>query len=356
MAVTIQELCTIATNYISNICTNITNYNNIALEFKAGYSRRFNHNRSFSTFAIINPISQVNEATITSQLSSYLSNNAFTDLNAEVSSSTLISIYTLIAAFTSARVNLVTSQFSSDSYICYNADTVSYDLDSADILNDNSEIIFSSEGLSASYHIQRIIQQSIKTKSIQYSVSISGYSFNDNYLPTGNVDVDNTTPAIVYVPSQYLISLVSSSVSQTVLQNHPSGGRSSSSGYLKFTINTTSKDYTEAYLVIECGFRLPGYRNSYTVCWSWEPNSTNDIYSNALPSSFSASPNTISGRQEVARFAISKSGSLIFNLAYCFNYWTNGAGDTASPQTIYIYYKVINAYGGSEYIEKTFRV
>lgn len=358
MAVTLQSLFDIAVSNISSICSNILNFSSISSEFKSGYTREFNHNRSKCTVTIANPVSQVNTSQVSSQFSTFLSDNGFSDMSKELSSGEIISYYILVAVFTSARVNYVASQFSIDTYICYNNNNnkVTYDFDSAVISAVDNEIILASDGLISSYYFQKIINQNIKANSIQYNFVMTGYAYKDGYIPTGNVDVDNTTPAIVYVPSQYLINLVSSSVSQTVLQNHPSGGRSSSSGYLKFTINTSSKNYTDAYLIVECGFRLPGYKNSYSVCWSWELNSTSDIYSNSLPWSFSASPNTISGRQEIARFALSKSGSLTFNLAYCFNYWTDGSGDTSSPQTIYVYYKVINAYGESEYIEKTFRV
>lgn len=195
MTVTLQELCTIAVNTISSICSNITNYNSISSEFKSGYSIAFDHNRSKATFTLTNPINSVDSNTVNSQLSSFLSDNGFTSLSAELTPSTIISVYTLLAVFTSARVNLVASQFSVNKYICYINDDVTYDFDSASILTTDSDIIFATEGLSASYYIQRIIRQSIKSRSLQYRLVLSGYSWNDGYRPT-NV----TTPAIVYIP------------------------------------------------------------------------------------------------------------------------------------------------------------
>lgn len=193
MAVAIQTLYDATVNAISSACTNISNYNSIPSVFKSGYTRTFNHNRSKLVYRIQNPISQSYSSTVQDQLRECLSSYGFTDLSRTVSESTLTSIYAIIAAFTSARVKIISSQFSSTKYMYYDADSVTYNLESATVLTADSNEILASEGLSSSYSIQRIIQQTAKSYNIRYSVSISGYSFNNSYHPT-NV----TTPAVVY--------------------------------------------------------------------------------------------------------------------------------------------------------------
>lgn len=200
MAVTLQSLFDIAVSNISSICANISDFSSISSEFKSGYSRTFNHNRSRLTFTIAKSISQATTDQVSSQLSTFLSDNGFSDMNEELHSAELISFYTLLAVFTSARVFDVSSQFTSNKYVCYYSNDTSYNFDGATVSAADNDIILASDGLLSSYYFQKIIQQNIRAKSIQYNVSIAGYAFNDGYKPTGNVDQDNTTPGTVYNP------------------------------------------------------------------------------------------------------------------------------------------------------------
>lgn len=200
MAVTLQSLFDIAVSNISSICTNISSFSSISSEFKSGYSRTFNHNRSRLTFTIVDGVSQSTTDQVSSQLSTFLSDNGFSDMNEELCSSELISFYTLLAVFTSARVFDVSSQFTSNKYICYYSSDTAYNFDSATVSAADNEIILASDGLLSSYYFQKIIHQNVRAKSIQYNASIAGYAFNDGYKPTGNVDQDNITPGIVYNP------------------------------------------------------------------------------------------------------------------------------------------------------------
>lgn len=193
MSVAIQPLFDIAVNYISSVCTNISNYGAISAEFKPGWAREFYHNRSRAVYAIQSFIGQSNRASVQSQLQSCLYTYGFNDLSKTLSESTITGFYSVIAAFTSARVRLASSQFSNNKYIYYYSDATDYNIDSATILTSDILDILASEGINSSYAIQRIIQRNIKAYSIPYSAAIYGYGFNDGYHPA-----NAGTPAVVY--------------------------------------------------------------------------------------------------------------------------------------------------------------
>ena len=114
-----QDLYNTAYNSIVSACTNINNFDSIASQFKEGYSRSITEAKATATLTIVNPITQVSAATVSSQFQSHLSTYGvkLNDTVDVVDATGLINFYTALASFVSAKVCLAGGNESNSKYI-----------------------------------------------------------------------------------------------------------------------------------------------------------------------------------------------------------------------------------------------
>lgn len=165
-----QDLYNTAYNSIVSACTNINNFDSIASQFKEGYSRSITEAKATATLTIVNPITQVSAATVSSQFQSHLSTYGV-DLNDTVNvvdATGLINFYTALASFVSAKVCLAGGNESNSKYIIYNSDGSVKPYTRIDPV----DVIRANDNLTTTKTINEIISANIKAYIIQYSLSI----------------------------------------------------------------------------------------------------------------------------------------------------------------------------------------
>ena len=165
-----QDLYNTAYNSIVSACTNINNYDSIASQLKAGYSRSITTAKATATLTIVNPISSVSARTVSSQFQSHLTNYGI-DLSDTVNvedATGLINFYTALASFVSAKVCLAGSSETDSKYIIYNSNGSIQPYTKIDPL----DVIRANDNLTTTRTINQIIASNIKAYVVRYTLSI----------------------------------------------------------------------------------------------------------------------------------------------------------------------------------------
>ena len=167
-------------SWISTNCTNISNYAGIPAAFKSGYSDVVTYagtgtaavSKHTATIAA-NAVPQVTSATVTSEMTSFLSARGITDLTKNIPQSEFLDFVKDMISFACTKCTWTTSQFNTNKYLIYwSGNTTFYNYYA---LTDTAttKVSAANDVVELSKSVIDIVRQNIRNKAVKYSITLS---------------------------------------------------------------------------------------------------------------------------------------------------------------------------------------
>lgn len=180
-SVTYQQVVNTVVSWIQTNCANISNYAGIQSYFKTGYtSGKVTYAGSgtaslscHTTTLKSNGVSSVSAATVTSDMTSFLSTCGLTDLSKTIPTSEFLDFIKDMVVFCSTKVVMVASQYSSTKYICYDITNTTYNDKMQLDTNSSMKIMEATDITQLLSNIITLVRQSMRNKTCQYTVTMS---------------------------------------------------------------------------------------------------------------------------------------------------------------------------------------
>ncbi len=119
MAMTYQTLFDTFFNQLKTLCWNVSNFTGLPAQFKTGYTTTQTSGLATFTWKISNPITQVTEDQLKTDVTQFFKDTRKIDLSATVTPRGLMNFYGAIACYCSSRIKAVGSLFNNNgSYVC----------------------------------------------------------------------------------------------------------------------------------------------------------------------------------------------------------------------------------------------
>ena len=168
-------------SWISTNCTNISNFAGIPAAFKAGYAPAATTYAGSGSAAVskytikltANAVPQVTSATVTSEMTSFLSARGITDLTKNIPQSEFLDFVKDMISFACTKCTWTTSQFNTNKYLIYwSGNTTFYNYYA---LTDTAttKVSAANDVIELSKSVIDIVRQNIRNKAVKYSITLS---------------------------------------------------------------------------------------------------------------------------------------------------------------------------------------